>query len=229
MKQLTIPMTRRELTWGWVYYVLQLLFLPLLLEALNTQLPTPLTEAQLNFTYFAVNFAVLTVIFHRFLGLNFKQATYRLGYTLQSAFFGYGIYYLSTLVISFVIARCAPDFANLNDDSIAQMLRENYTLTTVGTVILVPVAEELMYRGLIFRALYNRSRFAAYAVSTLVFAGVHLLGYITVYDPLSLALALLQYLPAGLCLGWAYARSNTIWAPILIHMAVNQIGLLSMR
>ena len=36
-------------------------------------------------------------------------------------------------------------------------------------------------------------------------------------------------LPAGFALAWAYRRSGSIFASILIHMSVNQIGMLLMR
>ena len=229
VKKLSIPMTHTEQILGWIYWPFQLLFLPVLLTFVNERLPHPLSETQLNFVFFCVNFLVLTVGLGRFLIASGKKALRRPGYTLQSAFFAYAAYYLASMLIGALILWLSPDFLNANDASIAQMLQQEPVLTTVGTVLLAPIAEELMYRGLIFRSLYDRSRVAAYIVSTLVFAAVHLMGYITVYDPLTLALCLLQYLPAGLCLGWAYARADTIWAPILVHIAVNQIGLLSMR
>ena len=37
-------------------------------------------------------------------------------------------------------------------------------------------------------------------------------------------LAAVAYLPAGIALGWTYEKSNTIWAPILLHMAINGIS-----
>ena len=46
---------------------------------------------------------------------------------------------------------------------------------------------------------------------------------------ITLLLCFCQYIPAGICLGWAYAKSGTIWCPVLIHMTVNQIGMLFMR
>lgn len=228
-KKLSVPMTHAEQTLGFIYWLFQLLLLPPILALSNEMLPKPLSDTALNFVFFCVNFLALTVMLHRFLLVSGRSALRRPGFVLQSAFLAYAVYYLASLVISGLILWLCPDFLNINDDSIARMLRENYTLTTVGTVLLAPIAEELMYRGVIFRALYQRSRVAAYLVSTLLFAAVHLLGYITVYDPLTLALACLQYIPAGLCLGWAYVRSDNIWAPILVHIAVNQIGLLSMR
>ena len=228
-KKLTISMTRWEAALGWLYWAFQLIALPVMLSMGNGLLKAPLSQVQLNFAFFCVNFLCLTVILHRFLGASFKAALRRPVYTLQSAFFGFAAYYAACWAIGLLIARLCPDFANANDGAIAGMLTEEPVLIAVGTVFLAPVAEELMYRGLIFRSLYNRSRFLAYAVSTLLFGAVHVLGYVGVYTPLELALSMLQYVPAGLCLGWAYARSNTIWAPIVMHIAINQMGILSMR
>ena len=56
------------------------------------------------------------------------------------------------------------------------------------------------------------------------------LGYgAEVYSPLEICMAVLQYLPAGLCLAWSYAKADTIFAPILIHAAVNYITINGLR
>ena len=229
MKKISVSMTRRESVLTWLYWPFQLILLPVLLAIGNTFLKDPLSEVKLNFVYFCINFIFLTVVLHKFLGISFKYAMKRPGYTLQSAFFGFASYFAISMVIGIVIAWLQPDFANANDGSIAGMLSDDPVLITVGTVILAPVAEELMYRALIFRTIYNRNRVLGYIASTLIFGAVHVVGYIGVYTPLELGLAMLQYLPAGICLGWAYARSNTIWAPIIMHIAVNQMGIMSMR
>lgn len=222
-------MTRQESTLTWLYWIFQLIPLPLLLFAGNDLLKNPLSEVQVNFVFFCLNFICLTVILHRFLGDSFKVALKRPGHTLQSAFFGFISYFALSWAIGFMIIWLSPDFSNANDGNIAGMMTEDPLIMTVGTVILAPVAEELMYRALVFRSIYNRNRFLAYVVSTLLFGSIHVVGYIGVYTPMELGLAMLQYVPAGLCLGWAYARSNTIWAPIIVHIAINQIGIMSMR
>lgn len=222
-------MTATEKTLGWVYWALQLLAIPAALTMIAAHFGWPLSEAELNVLFFGINFAVLTVIMHRFLGRSAREGFQKPGRTLQSAFFGYGLYWICSIAFGVLIAYLRPEFANANDATILDMVKENYTLISVGTVILVPMAEELMYRGLIFGSLYNRSRVAAYIVSTLIFAAIHVVGYIGTHEPVDLALSVLQYLPAGICLGWAYARSGTIWAPILMHMAINQTSILTMR
>ena len=93
----------------------------------------------------------------------------------------------------------------------------------------VGLFEECIFRGLIFRNLYGKSPWAAYLISMIAFACIHILGYIGLYSPLELVLALLQYLPAGLCLAWSYTRADTIFAPIIIHAAVNYITINGLR
>ena len=228
-KHISISMTRTESVLSWIYWPFQLVLLPVLLAAGNELLKDPLSEVELNFAYFCVNFLCLTVILHRFLGVSAKAALKRPFYTLQSAFFGFASYFAVSWLVGIVIIWLCPDFANANDSSIAGMLTQEPALITLGTVLLAPIAEELMYRALIFRSLYNRSRVLAYLVTSLLFGAVHVVGYIGIYTPLELVLSMLQYLPAGICLGWAYARSNNIFAPILMHIAINQIGILAMR
>ena len=44
-----------------------------------------------------------------------------------------------------------------------------------------------------------------------------------------LFLCLLQYVPAGISLAASYEYSGNIVTPILIHTAVNAVGMLAMR
>ena len=148
-----------------------------------------------------------------------------LGYAVAGIILYWGLSYLVTIVIFFV----SPDFYNVNDASLGTLAKSNYELIAIGTVCLVPLAEEAMYRGLIFSQFYNRKPFAAYLISTFIFAAVHVVGYIGKYEPLHLCLCFLQYLPAGIALGWAYTKADTIWSPILMHITINAIGMASMR
>ena len=61
-------------------------------------------------------------------------------------------------------------------------------------------------------------------MTILFFAAIHVWQYVLLYDWKSVLLAALQYVPAGIALGWTYEKSNTIWAPILLHMVINAIS-----
>ena len=109
------------------------------------------------------------------------------------------------------------------------MASGNFPIVVIGTVLLVPMAEETLYRGLIFGFLYTKNRLAAYLVSAAVFSAIHLLGYIGSYSAPHLLLAFIQYLPAGFVLAEAYRFSGSIFAPIVIHGGINAIGLMLLR
>ena len=228
MKNLSVSMTRSEMVSGWIYLVLQLLPIPFALQLFSMFLPSPLSDAELNFIYFCINFLCTTVIFRKYIIANIKIAFTSLKKTLISAVCGYALYWGLAMAVSLFILAVYPDFINVNDDSISGMLTDSRELMLIGTIFLVPVTEELLYRGLIFRSLYEKNKLLGYVVSVLLFAVLHIMGYIDMYDAFHLFLCFLQYIPAGICLAWAYVNSDSIVAPILIHISVNAIGMLSM-
>ncbi len=222
-------LSANETICGWIYLLFQLFLLPSLLNAANDMLPHPLSTAELNFAFFFLNFLVILWIFHDFLGNSFRQVTQHPIYVLEAVILGTVFYYACTWLVNWGIHLLAPGFANANDASISGMYYGSSFLMTLGTVILVPPVEECLYRGLIFRRLYPRNKLVAYAASMIAFALIHVLGYIGTYSPLYLCFAVLQYLPAGFCLAWAYTRGGTIFAPIFIHAIVNAYGIYGMR
>lgn len=214
---------------GIVYLAVQLFVLPNILYWVNGQLAHPLTEAEINFTFYLINFMAMLLIFHNFLGDSLHQALRHPMQLLESVILGLVYYYVCIFCIDHVISLLAPGYANYNDEAISAMSRGNSFLMLIGTVVLVPPVEECLYRGLVFRNLYSRNKWAAYIVSIVLFAIIHILGYLGKYSPLELLMACLQYLPAGLCLAWSYVRSDTICAPILVHAIVNFISIRGLR
>lgn len=229
MKELSVKLTRRELIGGWIYFCIQLVALPFLIVLINAIFGNPMSEAMCNIIFFFVNFIVVAILFRKYLLGNLQIATGNPGRCLSSAFLGYAAYWLLNIFVSLFILAVKPDFANVNDENINQMMADHTALLSFATVVIVPVAEEVFFRGLMFGAVYNRNKTAAYLLTSLAFAAVHVIGYVGTTDTLTLSLCLLQYIPAGLCFGWAYARSNTLWAPILMHMFNNLVSISAMR
>ena len=222
-------LTNQETIGGFCYLAFQLIFLPGLLSWINGFLDHPLNTAELNFVFYLVNFIAILLIFHSFLGRGLSQATQHPAILCQAIILGLAAYYACNWFTTWTIRHLVPGFSNYNDESIAAMLGGNYFLMAVCTLILVPPVEECLYRGLIFRNLYGKSRWAAYIVSILVFAIIHIIGYIGKYSAVELLMAFLQYLPAGLCLAWAYTKADTIFAPIVIHAVINAVSIGLMR
>lgn len=227
--KLSISMTRREVLLGWTYLLISQFVLPFAIGLLNVLFPNPLSDAEINLIYFGINFIVTALIFRGFLYASFLEAKENLRKCLKFALLGFLIYRVGAISFAVIAALLQPDFSNVNDQAIGGMLEEFPVLLRLATIFLVPISEELLYRGLLFQGLQRKSRLLAYCVSAGVFASIHVLGYIGWYDPLTLVLCYIQYLPAAIALAWAYEKSDTIITPMLMHIVVNYIGISAMR
>ena len=220
---------RNETLFGGIYLAFMLILLPLLLKVFNSMTENPLSAGKLNFIYYFINFALIVPVFGKFLLQSLKDALRVPFPTIWLALLGYmGNLALSEILAIFLLIL-VPDFANINDLNVALMLQEEFSLLAIGTVVLVPVVEETLFRGMIFRNLYDRSPAGAYLISMVAFAAIHVTGYVGSVEPVYILLSFLQYLPAGYCLCFAYRRSGTIISPILMHMIVNAVAVYSMR
>lgn len=226
---LTAPLTRWETIRGFGYLAFELLLLPSILYNVSVFIPALGDITVLNFVYYVVNFFSVGLIFRRFLGENLDNLTRSMYRSLYSLFFGLARYMLAMSAVGYLIAVLLPDYLNANNEAIYYMASSDYRLMVVGAVALVPMAEECLFRGLIFRNLWDKNRTAAYLVSICAFAILHIYGYIRVYTLPEMAIAFLQYLPAGYCLAWAYETSDSIFVPILMHTVINAFGLSVMR
>ena len=222
---LTPAPDKKETTWGLAWLVISLMILPTFLSIGNQLLGAPLSMGLLNFVYYCLNFAGTIVVFHRFLKTAMDAALSRVLAVIWYAILGYLGYQVLTELLTVVIYAVAPGFSNVNDENIYSMLSQDMVPLAVGTVFLVPLAEETLYRGLVFRKLFDKNPAAAYIVSMAVFAFIHVMGYIGTYPAQTLLLCFLQYLPAGYCLCWCYRQTGTIISPILMHTLVNATGI----
>ena len=128
-----------------------------------------------------------------------------------------------------MITAIDPGFRNVNDDSVAVLRQGNLALTGLMTVVLAPVSEECLFRGLIFGCARKHSRWAAYVVSAAAFGALHVMGYVGSFGAVQLLLCFLQYLPAGLVLAAAMEKTDSIVTAMCIHAinnAVSMIGIM---
>ncbi len=91
----------------------------------------------------------------------------------------------------------------------------------VSVVILAPLAEELLFRGLLLRALQRRGDVAAVAISSAVFAALHLL------DP-GAAVVVPQLFVVGVVLAALAVRSDRLGMAITTHAGFNLTAFLAL-
>lgn len=94
----------------------------------------------------------------------------------------------------------------------------------VAAVVLGPVTEELMYRGILLRALLSRGKILAVVVSSAIFAAVHLTGL----DPSQMLRSAAVFLPPlfllGLVLSWVTLRTGRLGPAIFLHSGWNLLS-----
>ena len=225
----TAPLTTPEKTGGWFYFVFMLLALPFLIRAGFQLAGLKGTLFGINMAYYGINFLAVVLIFHKFLWENMKNIGESGIRFLTAVLLGFLGYEVLAKVLGFLYTILFPEFSNINDGTIASMADHHFFAMAVGTVILVPMTEECLYRGLMFRGFYEKNPVFAWICSMVAFSAVHVIGYAGTVSNLTLLLCFVQYLPAGFCLAWAYRFSNSIFAPMLIHAAVNLLGMLALR
>ena len=220
-----------ESIFGAFYIVAEQLPVPLLLALVFKLFKLPLSNLWMNFAFFAVNFVVVAAVFHKFLAASLRQLGRRFGHVLGNCVAGFLLYWASNVFVSLIITLCFPSFANANDAYIQTLANDDFWVIFVGSVLLVPLAEETLFRGVLFGSLDKWNRPMAYILSALLFGAIHIVGYLLdgSYTLVEAAISMLQYLPAGLCLAWVYAETDTIFAPILVHTANNLIAVMAMR
>lgn len=211
-------LTEREERNGWLWLAFQTLLLTSLVGCL------PLQGAAVNFLYHLICFFAVGVLFRRFLKASWGAFTRHARRFFPTAAVSLAAYYGSYFLLKALITAADSDFSNVNDASIQALSQGNLLLTALTTVVLAPLSEECLYRGLLFHSAGRGGRLCAYAVSCLAFSAIHVAGYIGQYSALRLLLCFVQYLPAGLILAGSMEAAGSIFTPIFIHILINLVS-----
>ena len=120
---------------------------------------------------------------------------------------------LGTTVLSFVVSQLGPQPEGVRE--VTQGLRGVQALLTLAVLgLLAPVAEELVFRGLLYGWLAGRwSNLVAFILSSLAFAAAHT-------EPLHI----LMVLPLGFWFGWLRWRTGSLVTTIVAHIINNTIA-----
>ena len=155
---------------------------------------------------------------------------------LKTVLIGLGAYLVLNFIVEWIIVDMMifsvffmeemPTFFNFNQESIDMAVRYSPIPMYIGTILLAPITEELLFRGMIFGPICRKKPWLAYVVSTLLFSGIHFIWYIEYLTLSNAFMLLLIYTPAGLVLGWAYQNTRSIYGPIALHCSINLVATL---
>lgn len=228
-KKAASHMTHTERVAGTVFFVIYLFVLPLLANKLfalaEVLLDTTIGESLRNVLFYYTLFAVTVLLFHNFIARTSSRFLDNLNRSLTTLFLGLLVFYGANELLYRVFNVLFDSHTNLNDMTIAAQINSAPRMTALIVIFLAPFVEEILFRGLVFGCLRERSRLVAYFVSCLLFALLHVWTFALSSFDFSYLILMIQYLVPGLIFAWAFDHSGTLWTSILLHASVNALSL----
>lgn len=220
-------LSRGEIARGWVFFLLYLFVFPVLLGQLQALLSLRfhffLQPAEFSLIYYFLLLCAALVLFWGLLRRGFDT----LLDDLPENLFAFVAGLVGAGVLHFLVGLLP-----LPEDPYALAYREQFAAapaaTAVVLVVLMPLLEELLFRGLLYGSLRWYSRGLACAASVvgyLLFLTLPLVFSPEGVQPSYLLLAV-WYLPMSAALTWCYDYGGSIWSAAGLHMALNAASLL---
>ena len=207
---------------GFCYLPFYVVLLGWGIQWLSELLGLGLTELQVNVTFFVINCVMIWVIFHNFLIRSFRAI--RFWELVQALILGFCLYYAGNLLFGWIVSLLDLTIISFNDETILGLISQNKWVMVICSVLLAPIVEETLVRGVVFGSFYRINRYLAYAVSILLFSAMHVWQFAAALTVPALIYNSLVYIPASVALGWTYEKSGTILCPIVLHAIINAIA-----
>ena len=217
----TSPLSRKEALLGWLFVPVFALLVPLLLGAVVSYWPVEVGEAQKSTVYYLIGFLYALIFLQHFVKSDWialwdKKLLVVLTLILT---------HLLNVVLSFGIAALTvavwQDGAQAFVSEIPGLSGSTAEGMFTPLVLLAPLAEEALFRGVVFGTLRRHSRAAAYIVSVALFA-VHSVWQTAVANPgVSFLFLAVTTVPVGVAAAFCYERTQNVWACALYRALIN--------
>ena len=211
--------TRGELFRGWVFFALYLTVFPALMGTVQRFSMEELPVAETNVVYYLLCAVMAFLVFWTFLRKGFDLLLDRLPENL----FAFAVGLVAAVGLWFLIRLIPLPVINPNTMSYPEQFALSPAATVVILVVLMPMVEEVLFRGMLFGNARRYSRVFAYVLAVPVYAVYCVWQFVYAYGVIDwwYLLLAIQYLPMSLALCWCYERSESIWSAIFLHMAIN--------
>ena len=228
MKEFEYPMKTREKIAGWIYLPVHMFLMPLFIlpfiAIAAVRFGLAIDAVTLNVVYYAAGLVFVLIFMFSFLKKN-VTSTWRC-WPFKPWLIGFGIFYGGAILVNLILNYMGVGLINPNQEAVNDAVAMDTATMIAVAVIMAPIVEEVLFRGVVFGTIREKNRILAYAVSVILFSVYHLwASAVKAGDP-TVLIYLGQYIPAGIVLAWIYERCGSIWASILFHMAANSLSVL---
>jgi membrane protease YdiL (CAAX protease family) len=119
----------------------------------------------------------------------------------------------ASYVVVYALLAGHPPAPERSLQMVEEMMRSHPALTFVFAVLIGPLVEETLFRGLLFGSLEKHLQWRTIPVTAVVFGAFHL--DLVYFFPVTVL---------GLLLGWARWKSGSIWLSVILHTFINGLA-----
>ena len=217
-----IKLKTREKIFGCIFLPVHIFLLPIVLGLMGDWLYAKgiiSSFYQLNTVWYIISFIAVFLIFHDYLKSSFEYLLSNKGAAVKAVLLGFILKYVLDLFIYILLGASLGQTSVAYEEEAVQFTREMLNITIACCVLLQPLAEETLFRGLVFSWIGEKRRTLSYILSALLFilcqTWQYLLLDISVTDFVVLVASLV---PSTVAFTWAYEKSGTIWASVFLRM-----------
>ena len=218
-------MTDQERLRGLIFFALYFLVfrsLKLLVEwAADRYFELYLSEAMAAAVYYLIIGVLTVIVFGSFL----KNAGSILRDFLSENLLAFGTGLVGALVLGLLIGLIPLPVVNPDPATWREQFSYSPLATVVILVVLMPLIEEVLFRGLVFGTLRRYSRTMAWIVSGLLFVIYSVWPFAVTQGDVRYLLLAIQYASTAAALTWCYDRGGSIWSSVALHAALDGIAL----
>lgn len=218
-------LTREEQNRGYVFFALFFLVFPVLKMGVEWFFDhffgLYLSEAVSAAVYYYIMAVLTMVVFWSFL----KNAGRILMNFLPENLLALITGFAGGQLLAFLFRFLPWPMEDPNPISWAEQYAYSPAATILIVVILIPIVEEVLFRGLLFGSLRKYSRTMAWIASVVLFAVYSVWTFAVAYGDVRYLILAIRYLPMSLALTWCYDRGGSIWSAVLLHAIFHAVVL----
>lgn len=218
-------LTREEQEMGLIFFGLYFLVFPALKMAVvwvfDHFFGLYLSEAMSAAVYYCVMGAMTVVLFRDFL----RKGTDILLDYLPENLLAFVTGLAGAAILHFLTTLLPWPVENPDPAAWAGQFAYSPAATVAIVVVLMPLIDEVLFRGLVFGALRRRDRRLAWVCSVGLFMLYSVWTFAVAYGDVRYLVLAFQYLPMALALTWCYDRGGSIWAVAALHAVIDGYAL----
>lgn len=147
------------------------------------------------------------------------------GHLKYAFLIGPALLFGANIIGSLITMAFVSNDTSMNQAMIETMAHSYPVMVLITTVILAPIFEELMFRGMIFGWLYEVNSYFAHIASGFIFGFIHIMNALAT-GSFSEWFMIFAYMFMGMILSYLYEKRNNIYVPILAHSTINLISMI---